>query len=838
MITDKYELPVSSLRVECDPNMFDFDCTKDLAPLKEFIGQDRAIKGIEFGLQMKNKGYNIYVAGLSGTGKTSIVKTYVNKMVEKRATEGDYHPGDWCYLYNFEENDKPQILDLPQGKGKVFAEQISKLLERLKEDLAKAFSSEEYKSQAKGAVQEGQATQQKLFEETAEEARKAGFQLQMTALGPAIIPVVDGKPMAEENYAALDENTRKNIEEKRQALLNKLQDTFEKARETEAKTIEKIRTTDKAVADYTVSRLFNDLYKEYSNHEGIRKFLMDLKKYTLDNLNVFKAQDQTQQQQMQAMLSMYPQMGMRPDPFIPFQVNVFIDNSSTKGPPVITESNPNYLNLFGKIERRFLFGGYISDHTMLRPGALQKANGGYLLLSALDVLINPSVWPTLKRAIKDKEARIEEPYEQFGLFVPIGLRPQAMPIEVKIILIGDPSLYQTLAAYDEDFFEIFRAKSDFDYEVARNKDNITGFAAFISGCCEECEVKHFNRTGVARIIDQASRMVSDQEKLSTRFARIKELVEESGFWAAKDNSDYITAKHVDKAIDERRYRHNLPDERLREMITRGTIMIDTKGSVVGQVNGLSVYSLGDISFGKPSRITCRTYLGRSGVINIERETKMSGPIHDKGVMILSGFMGWKYAQDYPLSLSASLCFEQSYEGVEGDSASSAELYSLISSLSGIPLKQNIAVTGSVNQKGEVQPIGGINQKIEGFFDVCKASGLTGEQGVMMPTTNLKHLMLRDDVINAVKEGQFHIWAVRTIDEGLEVLTNMEAGKKNEEGKYPEGTVNHFVDQNLRSMANKLKTFSFPEREALPISSGDHNPSPVRNKKRTKKTKAQ
>jgi predicted ATP-dependent protease len=387
-----------------------------------------------------------------------------------------------------------------------------------------------------------------------------------------------------------------------------------------------------------------------------------------------------------------------------------------------------------------------------------------------------------------------------------------MPIDVKIILIGDPMLYQLLAAYDEDFFEIFRVKSDFTYEVDRNQENMMGFAAFLSGCCEECEVKHFDPAGVARVIDYASRMVSDQEKLSTRFSQIKEIVEESSYWATQEKSEYIQAKHVDKAVEERRYRHNLPDERLREMITRGTIMIDTEGAVAGQVNGLSVYSLGDISFGKPSRITCRTYLGRSGVINIERESQMSGPIHDKGVMILNGYMGWRYAQEYPLSLSASLCFEQSYEGVEGDSASSSELYALLSSLAEVPIKQDIAVTGSVNQKGEIQPIGGINQKVEGFFEVCRAKGLTGNQGVLMPAKNLKHLMLRDEVIEAVKSGKFHIWAVSNIDEGIEVLTGIEAGQKKDGGGYPEGTINYKVDHNLREMAAKLRYFSITSKD--------------------------
>jgi predicted ATP-dependent protease len=801
-----FEVPPEQLRKECDPNMFTFMCTKDLSPLREFIGQDRAIRGIEFGLSMKNSGYNIYVAGLSGTGKSSIVKAYVNKIVERRKAEGSYTPDDWAYLYNFEDADKPQIINLPQGKVKAFKDRISKLLERLKDEMEKAFSSEDYKTNAKSVVQNGQTEQQNLLEAIGQTAKKAGFSLQITAVGPVIIPLQDGKPMPEEVYTALEEGARKKIEKNRASLMEKLQREFEQLHSTQNKTLEKLQNLDQTIAEYTVSRLFEDLFKEYKDIPNVTKFLTRLKGYTMDNMSIFKEKT-AQQQQAGVTASSVTQAVMKTDPFLPFQVNAFVDNSETKGPPVIAESNPNYLNLFGKIERRFILGGYISDHTMIKPGALQIANGGYLLLSATDVLLNPAVWPTLKRAIKNKEVTIEEPYEQFGLFVPQGLRPQPMPIEVKIILIGDSNLYQMLAAYDEDFFEIFKVKSDFDSEVNRDTDNMLGFAAFISGCCEDCNLKHFDKAGVASIIDYASRLVSDQKKLSSRFSQIKEIVEESEYWARQENSKFVMDRHVDKAIEEKRYRHSLPDENLREMISDGTIMIDTKGAVIGQVNGLSVYSLGDISFGKPSRITCQTYLGRSGVINIERESHLSGSTHDKGVLILSGYLGAKFAQDYPLSLSASLCFEQSYDGIDGDSASSTELYAILSSLSHTPIKQGIAVTGSVNQKGEIQPIGGINQKVEGFFEACRAIGLTGEQGILMPSKNLSHLMLRKEVIEAVRKGLFHIWAIHTIDEGIEILTGIEAGQTNDNGYYPDGTINYKVDKKLREMAEKLKGYA-------------------------------
>lgn len=806
----KYEVPIDKLRWYCDPVLFNFECTKDLAPLREFIGQDRAIRAIEFGLSMDQDGYNIYVAGLTGTGKTSMVKNYIARLLKRKQAENQIHPlEDWCYLYNFPDPDRPQILNLPQGKGKIFRDSISNLLQKLREELKRAFSTEDYKKQRGKTVQESQDAQRALFEAAEEEARRAGFMLQITPAGPVLIPLIQGKPMSQEEYLALEEITQKEFETKQVELMKKLHTTFERVRELEKQAIEKLQTSDNAVADYTLSRLFVDLINEYRDSSNIIKYLNNLKSYTMSNLEIFREEEE-KIPTVFGMPASYITRGR--DPFLPFAVNVFIDNSTSEGPPVIIEPNPNYSNLFGKIERRFLFGGYLSDHSMLKPGTLHLANGGYLLLSAAEVLTNPSVWPALKRAIRTKEVRIEDPFEQFGLIAPQGLRPQPMPINVKVILIGDGTLYQMLAMFDEEFWELFRVKADFNFELDRTKENMVAFAAFIAGCCEDCELHHFTPTGVAKVLEYSSRMVDDQNKLSSRFAQIKELVEEAEYWSRRDGTPMVTAEHVEKAIEERRFRHNLPDERITEMITRGTIMIDVDGTVVGQVNGLSIYSLGDISFGKPSRITCKTFLGRGGVINIERESQLSGRIHDKGILILSGYLGWKYAQDKPLSLSASLCFEQSYEGVEGDSASSAELYALLSSLSNAPIKQNIAVTGSVNQKGEIQPIGGVNQKIEGFFQICKAKGLTGEQGVIIPHKNLQNLMLRQEVINAVRDGKFHVYAINTVDEGIEILTGVEAGEKRKDGVYPKGCINYMINKQLKNMATKIRSFYGPEGE--------------------------
>ena len=803
----KYEVPADKLRWECDPAMFDFDCTENLAPLREFIGQDRAVRAIEFGLAMDHDGYNIYVAGLTGTGKTSVVKTYIDKLVkERQAGDKPCYPEDWCYHYNFSDPDRPQIMNLPQGKGKVFKEKIDELLRRLNEELAKAFSSKEYQAQTKAIAEESQAEQQKMFQEVEAEAQRQGLLIQMTPMGPAVAAITEGRPLSPAEFMAMDESVRKEIEAKRSDVVKRLQATIERARDIERQLAERLRSSDKDIADFTVSRLFDSLLEEYKDYMKVCQYLTQLRSYTLDRLDIFKKKEEPAQA-MFGIPADYITQGR--DPLLPFHMNVFVDNSNTQGPPVVVEANPNYPNLFGKIERRFLLGGYLSDHTMLKAGALQMANGGYLLLGSRDVLTNAGVWLALKRAIKTKEVCIEDPLEAFGLIAPQGSRPQPMPIDVKVILIGDSLLYQLLSLYDEDFWEIFKVKADFNFEVDRTPENIMAYAAFIARYCEERKEHHFDRSGAAKVVEYASRMVGDREKLSTRFAWIKELVHEAEYWASKEGAKLVSAHHVERAAEERRFRHNLPDERIRDMIERGTIMIDTSGAVVGQVNGLSVYVLGDVTFGKPSRITCQSFLGRAGVINIERESHLSESTHDKGVLILGGYLGWKYAQDSPLSLSASLCFEQSYEGVGGDSASSAELYALLSSLSGVPIKQNIAVTGSVSQKGEIQPIGGVNYKIEGFFQICEAMGFTGDQGVMIPRRNLRNLMLREEVVEAVRQGRFHIYAVETVDEGMEILTATRAGKRKKDGSYPKASINYRVDARLRDMAAKLRVFSRP-----------------------------
>ncbi|MBI2954176.1 MAG: AAA family ATPase [Chloroflexi bacterium] len=800
-------VPVEKLRWTCNPDQFDFEHTQVLVPLQDFIGQDRAVKAIEFGLSIRRPGYNIFVTGLTGTGKMSAIKSYLQKTVEARGAmftddQPDDQPDDWCYVQSFSDPDRPQALSLPRGKGKVLRAQIRDLLGILKSEIAKAFSAEEYQAQNKQVLEEGQRRQQEIFQTLEREAAQEGFVLQISQMGVALVPIVQGKPASQNDFLALPEEIRSNIEERRSNFMQKVEEAFHRAHLLEKETAQRIKELDEKVGEFTIARPFEALKSVYRDHPAVQAYLDDLRKFTLQSIERFRQQEG----QRPPVESLNLEAVKERDAFLAFEVNVFVDNSGTAGPPIVIESNPTYGNVFGKMERRAFMGAYFTDHTMIKPGALSLANGGYLVLNARDALTSPGVWEGLKRVIRNKELRLEDPLDQLTFVAPAGLRPQPMPIDVKVIMVGDSKTYDLLSAYDEDFWEIFKVKADFNFEIDRTAANVGAYAAFICGCCESEGLKHFDRSGVAAIVEHGSRLVEDQTRLSSRFGQLKDLLIEADYWAGKDGSSTVKAEHVRKAIAEKLYRSNLAEERLQDMIADGTIMVDVEGAVVGQVNGLAVYSLGDISFGKPSRITAKTFMGRGGVINIEREAQLSGKTHDKGILILGGYLGYKYAQDRPLSVSASLCFEQSYSGVDGDSASSTELYAILSSLSGIPIKQSFAVTGSVNQHGEIQPIGGVNFKIEGFFDVCKAKGLTGEQGVIVPHQNVRNLMLREDVVEAVAQGKFRIFSVKTIDEGIELLMGVKAGVRGEDGQYPEGTVNYAVDRRLRELAEGIKDF--------------------------------
>ena len=798
-----------------DLEVLPFKRTDELTPLDHFIGQDRAQEAIRFGLEVDKPGYNLFVTGLTGTGKTSAIKSHLQSIVDDLDSQGKRRPiSDWAYVYNFQDPDRPNYMRLPRGTSKVYRLQLFAALRTLEEEIPKLFKSEGFESQVRDHEETDRKATQELMNALEQAGQEANFTVQLTSNGMTIFPMTQGRPMTPEEYQALESDQRQIIDQVRAQLMQQTQDTMTKIRELEKASAQTLQDLERSAGDQSIDQAFFELYALSQDIPEMQRFLSNLSEYVLNNINYFKESDVPKS----SMPGTPGTPGMPPgpapggvlaiNPFLPFELNVLVDNSGVETLPIIIEPNPNWGNLFGRIERRTLMGTYVSDHGMLKPGAVHLANGGYLVLNARDVLMAPGVWEGLKRAIRNQEARLEDPGEQTGLSIPQGLRPEAVPLDLKVIVTGDESIYRLLTSSDnEDFWDLFKVKAEFDHRFDLNEENMMAYCAFICRTCEEENLLAFETEGAARVLEFGARQVSDQTKLSTRFGQIKDLLIEADYWARKDDAGLVQGHHVQQAINQKIYRLNLVEERLQEMISDGSLLLDVTGEKVGQINGLAVYDLGDFSFGRPSRITVQTFAGREGFINIEREADMSGRTHNKGILILSGYLGAKFGKDRPLTLSASIAFEQSYDGVDGDSASSTELYAIASSLSDLPLRQDIAVTGSVNQKGEIQPIGGVNQKVEGMFDVCRAAaGLTGAQGVVIPYQNVKNLMLRDDVVQAIREGMFHIYAVKTIDEGLEVLMGVPAGEANDDGSYPEGTVNHMVAKRLGELNDSMRGY--------------------------------
>jgi predicted ATP-dependent protease len=810
-MSTKYEVPAEQLTWRCDLSFLPFACTAEMTPLEDFIGQDRAIRAIEFGLGVNRPGFNIFVTGMTGTGKTSIIKAFLKKITAAPGVPAADAPSpeDWCYVYNFADADRPQALKIRRGWGKRLKADMEQLVQNLQREAKKMFESDDYAHQRQGMIEQIQKRQQEMMEGLMEEARQVGFALRMTPSGIVLLPTKDGKPMQEADYLALSSAEKRQLEEQRGEIEKKVEDTLREGKKLEREIAEKLEAAETQAADYLVRAPLADLKEKYHDFPKVMGYLDGVRDHIIKNLQRFKGVDGPPAMGSMAVM----QFGEPPgDPFLPYRVNVFVDNGDTQGPPIIVETNPTYHNLFGVIEKKPIMGGYITDFTLVKAGSISRANGGYLVLYDREVLANAGVWEALQRVIKNRELKIEEPGAFFGFVPPQGLRPEAIPTDTKVIMIGDPYLYRTLATMDPDFRETFKVKADFNFEIDRSQENITAFACFISDYCNREGMRHFDSDGVARVIEQCARQVEDQNKLSTRFSDMVELLIESDYWAEKEHAELVSGKHVERAVVEKIFRLNLIEKRLQELIAEGTVLVDVEGVAVGQVNGLAVYQMGDFSFGKPSRITAKTFMGRGGIVNIERESKLSGKSHDKGVLILGGYLGGKYAQQTPLSLSTSVCFEQSYDGVDGDSASSTELYAILSSLAEIPIKQGIAVTGSVNQNGEVQAIGGVNYKIEGHYDVCRLKGFAEGQGVMIPKANVHNLMLRADVVDAVRAGKFRIYAVSTIDEGIEVLTDVRAGSRNSDGSYPEGSVNDRVQKKLQFFAEQQKKLAAPETQ--------------------------
>ena len=786
MDVSRYEVPPEQLRRSCIPALeaAGFSSTAELERLDAIIGQDRATRAIEFGIDIPSYGYHIFAMGPAGAGKMTTVQRFLEQRAGARPT-----PPDWCYVNNFANPDRPEAIELPPGKATVFRKQMEDLVQRIQESIARSFSGEQYEEHRSQLIREIEDRKRKALEEINEYANSQGFALVATPSGLMVGVYENGKVLSQEEYQALPEERRRELEAAQPAVQAEMERRFRKVHALDDEARTRLQNLDKEIADFAIRHLFEPLKQEYANIHDAQVFLDGVYRDVLENLALFRALAQPSEASREE--GGDPQPPTRPpqSPYDRYRVNVLVDNSQTKGAPVIVESNPTCRTLVGRIEYRAEFGTLVTDFSMIKAGALHRANGGYLVVEARKLLQDPFAWDCLKRALRDRKISIHEIAQQFALLSTTSLEPEPIPLDVKVVLTGEPHIYYMLFDLDPEFAKLFKVKADFAEEMDWAEDSVLNYARFIATRCADEGLPHFTRDAVAKVVEHGARLVEDQHKLSTRFAFIADVVSEAAYWARLRGHDLVQAEDVQRALDEKRYRSSQVEERIREAILADTILITTDGVKVGQVNGLSVLFLGDYAFGRPTRISCQTMLGREGVMNIDRESKLSGNIHDKGLLILERYVAAKYAQDRPLSLAASICFEQTYTEVEGDSASAAELYVLISAVTGIPIKQGIAVTGSVNQYGDIQPIGAVNEKIEGFFDVCKARGLTGEQGVIIPSRNVRHLMLREDVVQAVREGQFHIWAVSTVDEGIAILTGVEAGERDEKGEYPPDSVN-------------------------------------------------
>ena len=786
---EKNELSYKDLKMICNPDMFHFDTTQELEPINDGIGQERGIKAFEFGVNVDVKGNNIYIEGPSGVGKTMYAKNYLDSIAKKKKV-----PNDWCYIYNFQNPNEPIAVSLPAGQGKEFKESMDGFIHEVKKDIKKTFNADDFEKEKALIKKEFEEKREVVMNKLNEASLKHGFQVRSAQNGIYMMPVIDGKIIPEEEFDKLDEKVKQEYEAKSVIVQQQIMDAISQIKQIERQSDKKVSEWQSNVALLTVNAHINFIKSKYKRNKKINQFLNDVKQDVLKNVSYFLEEDKqpSQQQQMQ-----HGPVQRKIDPCLNYRVNLFIDNSNKEGCPVIMDSNYSFQNLFGKLEYENYYGALKTDFTMLQ---LHKANGGYIIFQAKDLLSNPMCYEELKRVLRVKELGIDNSNEQRTAMAMISLKPEPIPLNLKVILIGNANIYHTLLSMDSDFRKLFKIKAEFEETAPINEENVNKLARFVHTFCEQEELPPLDKSAMAEIVEYASRMAGDHQKLSTRFSDLAQIIGEAGTWAKLAKSKIVTEEFIKKALEERTERIKKYDEKYVEMIKDNTLLINTKGTLVGELNGLTVMTIGDYTFGKPAKITVNTYTGKGGVVNIEREVELSGSTHSKGVYILSGYLGEMFAQDIPLCLTASICFEQLYNGVDGDSASSTELYGLLSSLSGIPIKQSIAVTGSVNQKGQIQPIGGVNEKIEGFFQICKMRGLDGSHGVMIPVQNVNNLQLSDEVVAAVKDKKFHIYAVSTIEEGIEVLTGVPAGKKDKDGKFPAGTVNHLVYEKLKRYA--------------------------------------
>ncbi|WP_272699851.1 Lon protease family protein [Desulfovibrio sp. Fe33] len=806
--SSSFEVPVDMLKWTPDPKRLSISSTNDLEPQQDIIGQKRGVEAFRFGLGMVKKGYNIFVTGQPGTGRLSTVRKLLGEMGNGHAT-----PSDLCYVNNFKHPEAPILLRFDPGQGDRFKKDMQKFLDDIKREAPQLFESEEYIARKNEIAEAHEKKVMSFYKAIEDQVKDTGLVVVRMQMGPIqrpdVVPLVDGEPKRMIELEELVDNGRfpraeyEKLRDKRLELKEEIDHIVQELKGLQKAVGEKHREVDRLMFLALAQEFLKPVREAYPD-EKVSRYLDSVLDNMVEDLDAVKALGGPGQPgPIPGMVMPGPSAEMV---FQPYQVNLLVDNAEIKGPPVIVESYPTYRNLFGSIERVMdRMGGWHTDYTKIKAGSFVKANGGYLVINLMDAIMEPGVWQTLKRALKTEQIEIET-FDPYYFISATGLKPEPIDMAVKVVVLGSPYLYALLRNYDEDVAKIFKVRADYESSMDVTDDSVLDVARFVRSEVDRNGLRPFDAGGVAAVLEEGVRWAGRQEKISTSFPALGDLLSEADYFAGRAGTEMVSGEHVREAVEAKVYRSNQVEERIQEMIDRGSLFVDTDGEVAGQVNGLAVYSLGDYMFGKPSRITAVTSLGKEGIINIEREADMSGPTHNKGMLILSGFLRSRFAQDKPLSLAASIAFEQSYGGIDGDSASSTELYALLSSLSGVPIRQYIAVTGSVNQYGEVQPIGGVNQKIEGFYLCCKNAGLTGEQGVMIPHPNVKDLMLRDEVIEAVRKGLFHIWAVKTIDEGIEILTGKKAGARGKNGTYPAGSINRLVDDKLRELADRLAAF--------------------------------
>ncbi len=809
------EAPSSALRRRCDPNQFGFTTTAELSPLSVPAGQQRAYDALTFGLRMKPRGFNVYVSGEPGTGRTSTVRQLLQQLAATRPI-----PSDWCYVYNRHDPATPLALRLPPGAGRQLKQRMQGLVREARRQIPRAFDTDEYRAQREAILARFNHQRDEGMQELMAHAERSGFILQPTPTGISLTATLGRGPLTDEDIAGLRPEMRADIERKRAALEAEVEAYVHATLAAERELRGRLDEQDRQVALHAVARVTEALATAYEREPAVLEYLADVREEILADTGLFLSRPLPADGALpEPTGDANPERAMQDRSLRKYEVNLFVDNAGQRGAPAVFEPNPTYPNLVGRIEREAFMGALLTDHTLISAGALQRANGGFLVVRLADLLRSPLAWEALKRALREDEVVIEDINEAMGTASARGLRPEPIPIDMKVVLLGEPLQFEMLNAYDPDFQMHFKVRAEFDAVVERTAETEQAYAAILGVAAGDCG-RPLDREATALLIEESSRLAADQQKLSAQLGPLSDLVGEAGFWAEADGRDAVGASHVRKALAQRLVRVSLIADRSLEMVTRGLLLVRPEGTAVGQIHGVAVMSAGGASFGRPSRITATTAAGRDGVLDIERQVELGGPIHTKGVLILAGYLADLYAQDKPLALSARLVFEQSYEGVEGDSASLAELLALLSRIADVPLRQDLAVTGSVNQHGEVQAVGGLNEKIEGFYDVCAATGLTGTQGVMLPASNLGNLMLREDVVQVVHSGGFHVYPVTSVDRALELMTGLPAGARGGDGSWTAGSVHARADGRLRALAETLRAF------------GESGPRPRRNGTRT------